>query len=72
MINGRRNMKKFRVTIKTSQEWDKVIKAKDEDDVRDVADDNFYNTHYKNYDDSWKNTLIPDEEYNIISVEEIK
>ena len=64
-------MKKFRVTIKTSQEWDKVIKVKDEDDVRDVADDNFYNTHYKNYDDSWKNTLITDEEYNIINVEKV-
>ena len=65
-------MKKFRVTIKTSQEWDKVIKAKDEDDARDVADFDFDNTHYKNYDGSWKNTLITDEEYDVISVEEIK
>ena len=48
-------MKKFRVTIKTTQEWDKVIKAKDEDDVRDVADDNFYNTHYKNFNDRCNN-----------------
>ena len=64
-------MKKYRVTIKTSQEWDKVIKAKDEDDARDVADDNFYNTHYKNFNDSWKNTLITDEEYNIINVEKV-
>ena len=38
--------------------------------TRDIADYDFDNTHYKNYDGSWKNTLITDEEYNIISVED--
>jgi len=62
-------VKKFRVTIRTSQEWDKVIKAKDEDDARDIADSDFDENHYKNFDNSWKNTLIMDEESEIISVE---
>ena len=65
-------MKKFRVTIKTTQEWDKVIKAKDDDDPKDVADTDFDENHYRNFDNSWKNTLITDEEYDVISVEEIK
>jgi len=65
-------MKKFRVTIKTTQEWDKVIKAKDDDDAKDVADTDFDENHYRNFDNSWKNTLITDEEYDVISVEEIK
>ena len=65
-------MKKFRVTIKTTQEWDKVIKAKDDDDARDVADTDFDKNHYINFNNSWKNTLLAVEEYNIISVEEIK
>jgi hypothetical protein len=65
-------MKKFRVTIKTSQEWDKIIKGKDEEDVQNIADSDFDKTHYNNNNDSWKNTLIIDEEYKIINVEEMK
>ena len=64
-------MKKFRVTIKTTQEWDKVIKAKDDDDAEDVADTDFDENHYRNFNDSWKNTLITDEEYDVISVEAV-
>ena len=37
-----------------------------------VFDDNFVETHYKNFDDSWGNNLMLDEDYEIIDYEEVK
>jgi len=63
-------MKKYKAVIKTTQEWTKDIKIPDDvEDIRDYVDNNFQETHYKNFDDSWKNNLIVSEEYEILKIE---
>ena len=63
-------MKKYRAVIKTTQEWTKDIKIPDDvEDIRDYVNDHFHETHYKNFDDSWKNNLIVPEEYEIIDIQ---
>tara|TARA_B100000131_G_C17887285_1_gene520806 strand:- start:453 stop:653 length:201 start_codon:yes stop_codon:yes gene_type:complete len=62
-------MKKYKAVIKTTQEWTKNIKIPDDvEDIRDYVDNNFQETHYKNFDDSWKNNLIVSEEYEILEI----
>ena len=63
-------MKKYKAVIKTTQEWTKDIKIPDDvEDIRDYVDDHFQETHYKNFDDSWKNNLVVSEEYEILKIE---
>ena len=64
------NMKKYRAVIKTTQEWTKNIEIPDNvKDIRDYVNNNFHETHYKNFDNSWKNNLIVPEEYEIIDIQ---
>ena len=70
-------MKKYRAIVKTTQYWEKVITIKhDEDPMNDgdiakgEADNNFHETHYKNFDNSWKEQAP--EDYEVIEVEEVK
>ena len=68
----RDNMKKYRGVIKTTQEWTKNIEIPDNvEDIRDYVNNHFHETHYKNFDDSWKNNLIVPEEYEIIDIQAI-
>ena len=63
-------MKTYRAVIKTTQEWTKDIKIPDDvEDIRDYVNDHFHETHYKNFDDSWKNNLIVPEEYEILDIQ---
>mgnify|MGYP001433705015 CR=1 FL=1 len=66
----RNNMKEYKAVIKTTQEWTKDIKIPDDvEDIRDYVNDHFHETHYKNFDDSWKNNLVVPEEYEIIDIQ---
>ena len=72
-------MKKYRAIVKTIQYWEKVITIKhdedpmnDDDIAKEEADNNFYETHYENFDDSWQNALICKEEHEVIEVEKVK
>ena len=66
----RDNMKKYKAVIKTTQEWTKDIKIPDDvEDIRDYVNDHFHETHYKNFDGSWKNNLVVPEEYEIIDIQ---
>ena len=63
-------MKTYRAVIKTTQEWTKDIKIPDDViDIRDYVNDHFHETHYKNFDNSWKNNLIVPEEYEILDIQ---
>lgn len=67
------NMKTYKAIVKTTQEWTKDIKIPDDvEDIRDYVNDHFHETHYKNFDDSWKNNLIVPEEYEIIDIQASK
>ena len=64
-------MKKYIAIIKTTQEWTKEINIPDNvENLNDHVDWNFQETHYKNFDDSWKNNLDFNEEYEVLSVEQ--
>ena len=70
-------MKKYRATVKTIQYWEKVITIKhdedpmnDDDIAKEEADNNFYETHYENFDNSWKKQAP--EDYEVIEVEKVK
>ena len=70
-------MKKYKAIVKTTQYWEKVITIKhdedpmnDEDTANEEADNNFYETHYENFDNSWKEQAP--EDYEVIEVEEVK
>jgi len=64
-------MKKYIAIIKTTQEWTKEINIPDNvENLNDHVDWNFQETHYKNFDDSWKNNLDFKEEYEVLSVEQ--
>ena len=64
------NMKKYKAIIKTTKEWTKDIKIPDDvEDIKDYVNDHFHETHYKNFDNSWKNNLIVPEEYEIIDIQ---
>ena len=64
-------MKKYIAIIKTTQEWRKEINIPDDvEDLNDYVDCNFQETHYENFDDSWKNNLVFKEEYEVLSVEQ--
>ena len=41
-------------------------------DIEDYVDNNFQETHYKNFDDSWENNLILKEDYEVYEVQEVK
>ena len=63
-------MKTYRAVIKTTQEWTKNIKIPDDvEDIKDYVNDHFHETHYKNFDNSWKNNLIVPEEYEILDIQ---
>ena len=63
-------MKTYRAVIKTTQEWTKDIKIPDDvEDIKDYVNDHFHETHYKNFDNSWKNNLIVPEEYEILDIQ---
>tara|TARA_R100001129_G_scaffold45762_1_gene31241 strand:+ start:392 stop:589 length:198 start_codon:yes stop_codon:yes gene_type:complete len=62
-------MKKYKAIVKTTQYWEKVITIKDEDIAKEEANNNFYETHYKNFDNSW--TEQAPEDYEVIEVEEV-
>ena len=63
-------MKTYRAVIKTTQEWTKNIKIPDDVvDIRDYVNEHFHETHYKNFDNSWKNNLIVPEEYEILDIQ---
>ena len=63
-------MKKYRAIIKTTQEWTKNIEIPDNvEDIRDYVNNHFHETHYENFDNSWKNNLIVPEEYEIIDIQ---
>ncbi len=63
-------MKKYKAIVKTIQYWEKVITIKDEDIAKEEANNNFYETHYENFDNSWKEQAS--EDYEVIEVEEVK
>ena len=63
-------MKKYKAIVKTIQYWEKVITIKDEDIAKEEANNNFYETHYENFDNSWKEQAP--EDYEVIEVEEVK
>ena len=65
-------MKKYKAIVKTTQYWEKVITIKDEDIAKEKANDNFHETHYENFDNTWKNNLDFKEEYEVLSVEQKK
>ena len=69
-------MKKYKAIVKTTQEWVKEIKIPDnikkKQDIEDYVDNNFQETHYKNFDDSWENNLILKEDYEVYEVQEVK
>jgi len=66
-------MKKYIATIKTTQEWSKEINIpNDVRDLNDYVDCNFQQTHYENFDNTWKNNLDFKEEYEVLSVEQKK
>ena len=63
-------MKKYKAIVKTIQYWEKVITIKDEDIAKEEANNNFHETHYENFDNSWKEQAS--EDYKVIEVEEVK
>ena len=63
-------MKKYKAIVKTIQYWEKVITIKDEDIAKEKANNNFHETHYENFDNSWKEQAP--EDYEVIEVEEVK
>ncbi len=63
-------MKKYKAIVKTIQYWEKVITIKDKDIPREEANNNFHETHYENFDNSWKEQAS--EDYEVIEVEEVK
>ena len=65
-------MSKYIATVKTTQQWFKTIEVKKGDEPEEEAEDNFVKTHYENFDDSWKNALICQEEHEVIEVEKVK
>ena len=65
------NIKKYIVTIKTTQQWFKTIEVKENEKPKEVAEDNFHETHYRNYDGSWENPLLTNEEYKVIELEKV-
>ena len=64
-------MSKYIATVKTTQQWFKTIEVKKGDEPEEEAEDNFVKTHYENFDDSWKNALIFEEEHEVIEVEKV-
>ena len=65
--------KKYTATVVIRKELSKEIEIPDnldEDMIESYIDDNFVETHYKNFDDSW--ICITDEDYEIIDYEEVK
>ena len=67
--------KKYTATAVIRKELSKEIEIPDnldEDMIESYIDDNFVETHYKNFDDSWGNNLMLDEDYEIIDYEEVK
>ena len=67
--------KKYTATVVIRKELSKEIEIPDnldEDMIESYIDDNFVETHYKNFDDSWGNNLMLDEDYEIIDYEEVK
>ena len=67
--------KKYTATVVIRKELSKEIEIPDnldEDMIESYIDDNFVETHYKNFDGSWGNNLMLDEDYEIIDYEEVK
>ena len=63
-------MKKYIAIIKTTQEWKKEINIPyNVENLNDHVDGNFQETHYENFDDSWKNNLVVPEKYEIIDIQ---
>ena len=66
-------MKKYIAIIKTTQEWKKEIKIpKNVEDLKDYVNNDFEETHYNNFNDSWKNNSIFEEEHELLSVEQLR
>ena len=71
-------MKKYIAVVRTKQEWFKEIKIpqriikEGQSEINSFVEDHFQETHYENFNDSWKNNLICKEEYEVIDVEEVK
>lgn len=68
--------KKVRVTMRATEEFEKILEVDDDDltgDIKDKAYDDFQKNHYDNFDDSWEYSFIsgsPDVEF--VGYEEIK
>ena len=56
-------MKKYVAVVRTKQEWFKEIKIpqriikEGQSEINGFVEDHFQETHYENFNDSWKNNL---------------
>ena len=67
--------KKYIATVVIKRELEKEILIPDnldDDMIKDYIEDDFIETHYKNFDDSWQNSLMLGEEHEIIDFEQMK
>ena len=69
-------MKKYVAVVRTKQEWFKEIKIpqriikEGQSEINGFVEDHFQETHYENFNDSWKKQAP--EDYEVIEVEKVK